>query len=421
MLWAFFFSDYRFDDEAKATALLEYLEEAGGPFAPARYGEHEPARQPYTPEARAEAARLLAGHPRHLGGDLALRGARNLFRAAFRWYVHGPLIWDFEVDDSFFTDAARAEEFADFVGGLCRRFPVLFGGAAPEGDWMAKNWIVEYHPDGSLRRTKQVGLNIEGCLPGVYWLTVFGPALVEHFGRRNLERLPTHRVIDLGDAGLLLMLRALPSAPEPPTRLRHDQKIVGALGAEYFFDIGRREKKCRPIKGVTGRAEAGETQGEEPADAAPEASGAGSAPDGGAGADEDGFEQQVIVSPDGVPYRHPREMAEATVVYFHADIEGLNDYSEDSLRALDEYFAAHPQTAEYTREHLVNELTPALGAYFGEVLVKQLGGKWVRRKPLLKSVVKVRGREMHPFRAAYRAVFAGERLADVYDSAARPR
>jgi hypothetical protein len=239
-------------------------------------------------------------------------------------------------------------------------------------------------------------------------MTIFGERAVAHFGRRKLERLPVHRAIDLGDGGLALVLREHPFKPARPSRLRHDVHIAELLGREYFFDVKHPEKECRAVPGVTLPRPS-----EEAEDVTVD----------GASAEEafEEFERQPVANPEGKPAKHPREMAENTVVYFHGKVEEVFDYSRESLEALDRYFAAHPQAKEYSREHLFKEFIPALGAYLGEVLVKRLGGKWVKRQPILKSSVKVKTMELAPFWIAFHVVYGDAKLAEAFDSAAKAK
>lgn len=402
MLWARFFSENKFGSEAQATRLLKFVGARGVVFAPARFGVDEPPREAYDPEDLSAPARLLFGGAGRGAGNVRLKGAKHKFQAGFAWNESAVVKWDMELDEKFFEDEERVEEFTDFVAELCHEFPIRFGGAAPRDDWLAKNWQVERYPDGR-ETSRSLGLTLEGCLPGVYWMTIFGARAVAHFGRKKLERLPIHRVLDLSDGGLALVLRQHPFKPAQPARLRHDAQIIELLGREYFFNVKAPQKDCRPVPGIT-LPKPSEEEDDEENGAQLEA-------------EFEGFERQTALNPEGQPAKHPREMAENIVVYFHGKVPEVFDSSRDSLQALDEYFAAHPQVVEYTREHLFKELIPALGSYLGAVLVKRLGGKWIKRQPILKSSVKVKTMELAPFWIAFHAVYGDAKLAEAFDSA----
>jgi hypothetical protein len=50
------------------------------------------------------------------------------------------------------------------------------------------------------------------CLPGIYWLTFFGPELVSFFGRDRLLALGVHQVLDCGASGIGILLQSSPIA-----------------------------------------------------------------------------------------------------------------------------------------------------------------------------------------------------------------
>lgn len=405
------YSDYQFNTGPKAAALFDLLKEAGENFAPVRYDVKEPVRKAFPADDPREPVKLLSGSPRHKAGGLLLRGARFGFEAHFKWSEGEVKAWRLSLGDDFFDVPARRDAFLDFVVRLCQKFPVLYGGGAPAEDWEAKHWLVTKSNGGETRRKR--GLDIEECLPGVYWLTVFGGPLVKFFGREKLEHLPAHRVLDLGRGGLALALREHPFEPRDASeRLAGDAEVVSRLGRQYYFDIENPQKGCEAIPGVTrGRAGA-----EEPGRAGPPPPATGR-PDAAGAEAPDEFLNQTLLSPDGEPYSDPSELSASFVTFIHTKVREVFQPTEAALAALDKYFAAHPQRREYSREHLLQEFVPALGGFLGEVLVKNLGGEWVAREPLPQSAVKIGGKEVSPFRAAYRVVFGDAKLVDEFREA----
>ncbi|ABF87602.1 hypothetical protein MXAN_1900 [Myxococcus xanthus DK 1622] len=57
-------------------------------------------------------------------------------------------------------------------------------------------------------------------------------------------------------------------------------------------------------------------------------------------------------------------------------------------------------------------MTPAVGAYLGNVLVRRLGGQWIPRKKLEESQVRVGKRVWLPFLRAYRYMQLCEALPE---------
>jgi hypothetical protein len=251
MLNVILFTQHKFDSDAKAAELLRFLNSYTTAFKLARFDAREPVRQVYQPHEIQEPVRLLSGAPEHRWGQLFLKGSKHKFLAWFRWSETVELAeWHLFMDDAYFRQQKRVDEFANFLGALCEEFPVVFGGAAPEADWEAKHWTMVELPAGG-RSRKKLGLNLDACLPGVYWLTVLGRDLVDYFGGQQLQQLPVHRLSALGANGMLLMLRPLPDVPELSERLRHDSEIMSALGDEYFFSIDRPQAECRAVPAVT--------------------------------------------------------------------------------------------------------------------------------------------------------------------------
>jgi hypothetical protein len=244
------FTRHAFDGREKARELFSLLNEAPEPFRPARYDVGEPVRRAYNPDDLGEPFELLSGAPEHESGGLLLKGAKYQSLAHYSWVEGEVSSWDIYLGSSFFRQVARVESYLAFVGSLCRAFPVLYGAAADEEDWRAKHWLVTPLPGGGNTET-QIRPDLRRCLPGVYWLTHFGPPLVEFFGRSRLARLPVHRVLDLGEAGMTLLLRPSPFQPDLDARLRGDREIIAALASQYFFDIADPTRSCEAIPGVT--------------------------------------------------------------------------------------------------------------------------------------------------------------------------
>jgi hypothetical protein len=57
-------------------------------------------------------------------------------------------------------------------------------------------------------------------------------------------------------------------------------------------------------------------------------------------------------------------------------------------------------------------MTPAVGAYLGNVLVRRLGGQWIPRKKLEESQVRVGSRVWLPFLRARRYMQSRQSLLD---------
>lgn len=85
--------------------------------------------------------------------------------------------------------------------------------------------------------------------------------------------------------------------------------------------------------------------------------------------------QQETESPEEV-----RQLAQACEEYVQRALGFELDYSPETLGAVDQYALDVRDTAE-DRPELLDLLARALGAYFGEVLVRSMGGFWRLRSP----------------------------------------
>lgn len=402
MLNVILFTNHQFNTQDKASALFEFLNKMDKLFVPTRFDIKEPVRKVYQKHDLSEPIKFLSGYPDHLNGDIFVKGDKFKFIARFNWSKSTISTWQMYLENEFFSQPGRIEKFIQFIAEICKHFDIIYGGAAPEEDWDAKHWLTSDLPSGGTS-SKKLGLSLERCLPGIYWLTIFGKRLVEHFGREKIQNLPSYRVVDLGKGGILVMLREKAFDSSLPERLHDDSEVVEFLGRNYFFDIGNIKNVCDPIRDVTqgGTFASEEITKENKTSQSIEL--------------EDNFENQVVLSPDGEPYSDPTDLAELLIVFLHTDVEEVFNYSQSALEALDSYFGKHPQKLEYKHEHLIKELIPALGAYLGEVFVRELGGNWIIREPLLKSTVVINGKEISPFKAAYKVIYEPARLLDIYN------
>lgn len=377
MLSAEFYSDHRFDGREEARALFEFFDTGPAVFRPVRYDRHEPMRTPYDPDN-------LDGPIGHLdpergAGSIGLKGKRHRFQAILSWNKACAKKWYFQMARAYFTGPEQVETWIRFVAGLCGRFPAIYGVAYDGDDKDAKHRLIQKEEWGERQSMK--GLNIDHCLPPMGWMTVFGRALVDHFGRETLTALPSRRAVDLGNGGLLLIAGENPFEPGQAERLARDEAAMDILGRDYFFDLRDLYKIRRAIPGVTGGGRAAEPEDDQyPVE--DETATAGQDRDFGLtedGIDElfAGYENQFIRKIDEKPTTDFDDLAETVVVTLGDEVEEVHAFSRASLEALDRYLERHDFAEEYKYEFLITVYIPAFGAYVGQVLVRHLGGEWV--------------------------------------------
>jgi hypothetical protein len=263
----------RLDAPKKAHALLDLFVKRGGALSPDRFGETEPVRQKLAGPGMATAAKLLADEGR--SGWILLKGPKHKFVASLRWSTAAATEWFMQLNEEYLAKPANVEALIEFLAMLCREYPIVYGGVAPQAEWEAKNWIIERSE--AYDRTVRVGVDVESCLPGIYSITVFGPEAVHLFGREKLSSLPSTRAVDLGAAGLILVVRDRPLDGALKDHLRQDADIIAALGPDYFFDLARPDRRCKPIAATTeladGNAPAVQVEGKKKAGTAKKPSG----------------------------------------------------------------------------------------------------------------------------------------------------
>jgi len=80
-----------------------------------------------------------------------------------------------------------------------------------------------------------LGRDVRKCLPGVYWLNVFGPACVQAIGEQQIRTVPTGNVNALGN-NLMLQVYSSPEQWSTEDGRRRHKQVVGHLGQRFFFD-----------------------------------------------------------------------------------------------------------------------------------------------------------------------------------------
>lgn len=402
------FTHYQFDREEKAHELLAFMGEFDSVFAPVRYDMSEPVRRPYNAKDLSEPSRILSDYPQHQSGSLVLKGAKYQYLLWVSW-GNSLSSWHISLSPKYFSQQERTMEFVRFIMNLCDKYQMVYGYGGAEEDWQATHWVVEPLASGSTAR-KKAQYDMERCLPEPSWFTVFGKALQTHFDPGLLKSLPVHQIFEVGQHMIGMLMHESPFQSERPERLRQAHEIAILLGSEYFFDINDLDKVCRAIPGVTSGGPETRVKLSKPPPSLKNKI------DKIETVDE--FESRPVLSPSStnMPYTDPADLADGLVIYFQEEIGGLIDYDRAALSKADAHFAAHPPKSDFTQDFLLNNYIPTIGAFLGEVLMREAGGEWIVREPIMKSRVVVRGKEIDPFWIAYQVVFGGATLLEAYDS-----
>jgi hypothetical protein len=204
-----------------------------------RFGRVQPYAHRITPDAR-QAFELFRKDRNILVGDRTKQ-----LQARFKRRPDGVSDWWISVRLS-----AWDPRWVEWLVALCEAQPVLFGRVCPRDEYTRKHEIVTSVPGG--RRRGVVGDTIpefQRFLPGVYWLTLFGPELTASFDFDPVRAIDGVTVRELAGTQTAVFADAAPfvGPVELERRLRVEKEIAAALGDDYFFDRDRPDRLLRPV------------------------------------------------------------------------------------------------------------------------------------------------------------------------------
>lgn len=247
--WFCLHTQHKLDSDEEVTDLMDLLSEPGSFTAPSHFGAVEPVKKVLDASSKPEALAMLAGGERRNAGNIMLRNKDSNCLSWIRWHSTRTCTWQFFLDPSLLQTPKGLADTLTFFTKLCSRFPGLVGGGAPYEDWQAKHWRKVVSAGGA-QGMQKIGFDYRGPITGIYWLTVLGTQAVAHFGTDRLQALPVYKCIDLGEGGLLLVLRPDPFASALDARLAQDRAIAAAIGSDYIFDIADADRQLKLVPGL---------------------------------------------------------------------------------------------------------------------------------------------------------------------------
>jgi len=317
---------------------------------------------------------------------------------------------------SFFAEAERCRHFVEMVRAWASRYPVSYASAHSADD-------AELAGSPRFGREQQTSIR-DGFdkIYEVFWLNVFGPKLVETVGRERMLSTPAHLVEELPNGSILLVTwptaadfaseEARLAQARAHVHLRPDLDYDTVLRAlrERSATLAPVEPRFHPdvaplLSRVVDRIPSHERQRriagfnawrppepEEwlPVDAAPPSD---------------------VADPERALAQYSLH-AEHLVVILHTEVPSVFQATPESLTDADLYFWKEDYPKTRLREVLDEHVVPAVGAYLGQVLVHHLGGRWIPRKKLMETGVRVGHRVWLPFVRAHRYLRSRESLLD---------
>lgn len=331
---------------------------------------------------------------------------------------------------SFFAEAESCRRFVEMVRAWASHYPVSHAAAHSVAD----RELTGFPAFGREKETwYRDGFD---KVYEVFWLNVFGPKLVESVGRERMLSTPAHRVEALPNGSVLLVtwptaadfaseearmaqarahvhlrpdldfstvLRTLRarSATLAPVEPRFHPDVAPLLSRVVDLNsLGERQRRIAELNAY----QPPEPEEWLPADAA-------LPPD--------------VESPDRVR-EYYGTLAEHLVALLHTNVPSVFQETPESLTDVDYRFWFENFPEVFEREKIDEHAVPAVGAYLGEVLVRNLGGQWIPRKKLGEAQVLVGDRVWMPMLRAHRYMRSRQSLLDysltqLYRVAARHR
>jgi hypothetical protein len=256
----------------------------------------------------------------------------------------------------------------------------------------------------------------------VCWLNVFGPKLVETVGRERMLSTPAHRVEELPNGSVLLVTwPTVADFASKEARLAQ-ARAHAHLRPDLDFDtvlrtLQERSAALAPVEPrlpqdlapllsrVVDRAASHERQrriAELNAWRPPEP--------------EEWRPADSALPPDVEDQEraceHYGTLAEHLVALLHTEVPSVFEATPESLTDADFYFWREEFPTSRMREAIDEHAVPAIGAYLGEVLVRNLGGRWIPRQELMEAQVLVGNRVWFPFARAHHYMRSCQALLD---------
>ncbi|WP_224365101.1 hypothetical protein [Hyalangium versicolor] len=408
--------DTQLDVERALTPFLEALEEHAGEWMPDFVAAKR--RRKY---GRTAVWRTLEERQRPSGTSCGLYHTKYPFMSSSVSLAFLPSPRQLSVSIhvqplTFFGEEERCRRFVELVRAWSCHYPVPYAHAHSEAD-------------GQLGGTPYYGRDQQTTLRDgfdqiydVCWLNVFGPALVEKVGRERMLSTPAHRVEELSNGSVLLVLwptaadftreEARKAQARALVHLRPELDYDTVLGSLYERNAAlvpvepRFPPEVAPFfsrvveeAGVAMRqrqvAELNAHPPPEPEEWLPE----------------------HAALPSDVPdvkaaLEHYSLLAEYMVAMRHVEVPSLFKLSPESLTDLDFHLWWEDFPRIFERQLIDQRAVPSVGAYLGQVLVKHLGGQWIPRKKLEEAQVRVGSRVWLPFVRAFKCLRSRQALLD---------
>ncbi|QSQ22992.1 hypothetical protein JY651_49225 [Pyxidicoccus parkwayensis] len=315
---------------------------------------------------------------------------------------------------ALFSDKERCHGFVEMVRAWATHYAAPYASAHSMADRELAGFP-HFGRDTEVSRRDGFDKVYEVC-----WLNVFGPKLVEVVGRERMLSTPAHRVEELPNGSVLLVL-----SPTAADFASEEVRVAQArahvhLRPDLDFDtvlrtLRERSAALAPVEPhfhpdiapLLARLPGEFTISEKQRRIAEFNAYQPPTPE----------EWLPVALPSDVgnaelARSQYADFAEYLVVVLHAQVPSVFDATPEALTDVDFHLWRDNIPERYKRELIDERVTPAVGAYLGNVLVRRLGGEWIPRKKLEESQVRVGNRVWLPFLRARRYMQSRQSLLD---------
>ncbi|MFY0523365.1 hypothetical protein ACN28I_09335 [Archangium gephyra] len=316
----------------------------------------------------------------------------------------------------FFAKEERCHEFVAMVRAWASRYPVSYAAAHSMADRDLANFP-SFGRDKAVWHRDGFDKIYEVC-----WLNVFGPKLVETVGRERMLSTPAHQVEELPNGSILLVMSPTPADFASDAARQAQARAHVHLRPDLDFDtvlstLRERSAALAPVEprfhpdlaplllrtldrsAIHERqrriAELNAWQPPAPEEWLP----------------TDAALPSDVEDPERAR-EHYGDLAEHLVALLHSEVPSVFEETPESLTDANFYFWREEFPKSRLREAIDAHAVPAIGAYLGEVLVRNLGGRWIPRQKLEEVQVLVGTRVWLPFVRAQHYMRSCQALLD---------
>jgi hypothetical protein len=317
---------------------------------------------------------------------------------------------------SFFAEEERCRRFVDMVREWAAHYPVPHTSAHS----MADRELADFpHFGRDVATSRRDGFDkvYELC-----WLNVFGPKLVETVGRERMLSTPAHRVEALPNGSILLVTWPTAADFASEAARQAQARAFVHLRPELDFDtvlrtLRERSARLAPVEPrfhpdvapLLSRVVEGFSLAERQRKIAELNDWRPPEPD-------EWLPAESALPPDVESPERVREhygyLAEHLVALLHTPVPSVFKETPESLTDVDAHFWSENFPEVFERKNIDESAVPAVAAYLGEVLVRNLGGQWLPRSKLGEMQVRVGDRVWFPYVRAHRYLRSRQALLD---------